>query len=224
MLRGDRRYPEGVPDSQRDDDPKTLRSKCISCGRNCGKTPSRAGEGAVGGSTHGTVKDSDSQGRSTSDRAREWGPNPPTSHGLTKDMSTQAPARRDWFPWLTGAAIALVFTAIAIAPPSEDAKRVPKVSGLAASLMLADASTPLVITFGVRGCHMCTAAVKILRGIAKASPGVRFAEVDLDEADRLRDDYGVAGAPYQLVFVEGRLAYRTGSLEDVAELRRALGR
>jgi thioredoxin-like negative regulator of GroEL len=117
-----------------------------------------------------------------------------------------------------------VTLALAFAPPTDAARRVPRVTEADAIALIDDSTSPLVLTFRVPGCHFCHAAWKELIAIAAERPAVRYAEVDLSDAPRIAERFALESAPQQLVFVRGRLVRRTAGLLSPEELDLSLAR
>ncbi len=116
----------------------------------------------------------------------------------------------------------VVVLALAFAPPTREALRVPKLSEAEAMALVANSDVPVVLTFSVPGCHFCHAALKMLIEVAGERPALRYAEVDLSEAEGLRERLGITGVPTQLLFSSGRVVHRTAGFNDAAALDRAL--
>ena len=62
---------------------------------------------------------------------------------------------------------------------------------------------PVLVDFNAQWCGPCKAMKPVLEELEAATPGVKFAAVDIDDQDELSDDYDVASIPCLVLFKGG---------------------
>lgn len=75
-------------------------------------------------------------------------------------------------------------------------------------------SRPVVVEFGASWCGPCQTLKKVIASIEPTRPDVRFAEVDIDTAPALANQYQIRGVPRVMVFSGGVcISDRFGSIQ-----------
>ena len=68
--------------------------------------------------------------------------------------------------------------------------------------------TPVFVDFYATWCGPCKMMSPILEQVSEETPGVKFAAIDVDDAERLAIQYGISSIPCMILFKNGEEADR----------------
>ena len=67
---------------------------------------------------------------------------------------------------------------------------------------------PVLVDFYAEWCGPCKMMAPILEQVSEETPGVKFAAIDVDDAERLAIQYGISSIPCMILFKNGEEADR----------------
>ncbi len=82
---------------------------------------------------------------------------------------------------------------------------------------------PVLVDFNAGWCGPCKAMKPVLEELAAATPGVKFASVDIDEEDELAEESDVASIPCLVLYKGGQEAKRSVGLVSRDAILELLG-
>lgn len=82
---------------------------------------------------------------------------------------------------------------------------------------------PVLVEFNATWCGPCKAQLPVLENLAAERHGLKVVAVDIDDAPRLANRYGVKGAPTLVVFKRGEVTARNFGVAHKNRLLEMLG-